>query len=141
MTTRVVAGACAAIAVVVIAVVAGQHLATAKQNAYNAGYDLGLDMRSVANAEGAYRASHPTYTTDDATLRLNGFAEAPGQVVTLLLGIDGGASFCVVGWAAGTAPWFTYDSQGGLNSTLFSSASDAEAACTDHAIGSFSPVS
>ena len=97
------------------------------------GYDAQVksDLRNAATAEETYLTDNPAgYTNTLSNLTTDGLKTSPND--TLHIAVDGANGYCEAGNNSGSSNWFLYDSQnGGLQSTEYTSATTAEAGCSD----------
>ncbi|HVT21613.1 MAG TPA: hypothetical protein VHE57_09525 [Mycobacteriales bacterium] len=103
--------------------------------------DAQFDLRALAAAEETSLTATRVYTTDVSALAAFGYQPLPDAPVTILAGIHRKSGYCLVASAGDAKPWFLFDSeQGGLVDRGFASQVQAQQACADPAIDSFTSV-
>ncbi|MHB8450089.1 MAG: prepilin-type N-terminal cleavage/methylation domain-containing protein [Mycobacteriales bacterium] len=98
------------------------------------GYDASVksDLRNTATAEETYLTDNPTSYGSAALLAQNNLVKAISNGNTVNVYYNAAQDYCLVGGNVNSTNWFLYDSgAGGLSTTLFSSAANALAKCSD----------
>jgi hypothetical protein len=106
------------------------------------------NLRNLATAEESYLtdyydpSTNTGYTTSSSGLVSEGYALEPGtDGDKLVAGIDGDNAYCLIGSPSAGDVWILYDSRsGGIQTTTYTSLSDAESACSDPNITDFQPL-
>jgi hypothetical protein len=128
-------GLAATAAVAVLLVVVG----VGAENSVHRDADVRSDLRLAASAEEAYNTVHQQYTDDLGALSTSGLGTLPGSV-TLVVGVNGAAGYCIVGTDANASfprLWSLYDSENGGLQGVYVNELDAEHDCSDPQITQF----
>ena len=94
------------------------------------GYDASVkaDLKNAATAEETYLTDNSAYSAGTG-LTATGAKLSPNN--TLTVGFTGATGFCIVGTNSNSSNFFLYDNAGGgLKTSLYTSLSAAEGACT-----------
>lgn len=95
------------------------------------------DVRSAASAEHDFFNDTGAYTNDGHELRVKGFNPLGHNMILAATSTDG---FCVVGAHDGTDKWYVDDSNDGFTDFVYSTADEAEQACTVTDLGNFATI-